>query len=295
LTLPVESNDETWWIERLLLVAVLTMIPLAHSIIEPPDRHKTLPLPSRVATLIQPIAALLAVISFYTRTGPAAALLTLGWLLLTGLMAMFGLTRLRRRGLWPLEELCIDAGLGYLLVGGIWLFASRLGVNLLGFSDTIVLLTAVHFHYAGFAAPILAGLAGRKISKVNPRARSFYLPACAGVMAGPPLVAAGITFSRAVEVFSASLLALSILVLAMLILLVIVPALNNRFAQILLIISAVAVIVTMAFACLYAIGRFKGIETVSILRMAQIHGLSNALGFVLCGLLAWIINQRASD
>jgi hypothetical protein len=81
----------------------------------------------------------------------------------------------------------------------------------------------------------------------------------------------------------------------MLILLVIVPALNNRFAQILLIISAVAVIVTMAFACLYAIGRFKGIETVSILRMAQIHGLSNALGFVLCGLLAWIINQRASD
>jgi hypothetical protein len=52
----------------------------------------------------------------------------------------------------------------YLPIGGAWLVASRLGIQPLGFGDTIVLLTAVHFHFAGFAAPVLAGLAGRTVA-----------------------------------------------------------------------------------------------------------------------------------
>ena len=39
---------------------------------------------------------------------------------------------------------------------------------LLGFGDTIVLLTAVHFHYAGFALLLLAGLAGRRLRAGTP-------------------------------------------------------------------------------------------------------------------------------
>jgi hypothetical protein len=49
---------------------------------------------------------------------------------------------------------------------------------------------------------------------------------------------------------------------------------------------------TMIFACLYALGRFTGITTVNISLMVQVHGLSNALGFVLCGLLGWMIASR---
>jgi len=292
LGLPVESSGETWLIERLLLLSALVFTPVTLSLVATPASSGRHPLPFRAAALLQPFAALLVVVSFYTRTGRAAALLTAGWILVTGLVALFGFWRLwqrwsLRKSLLPLEELCIDAGLAYVTVGGGWLFLSRWGLNPLGFSDTIVLLTAVHFHYAGFAAPILTGLAGRRI-KPGP-ARKFYLPAAAGVVAGPPLVAAGITLSRGVEVLSAIILALSLFTLAMLTLFVIVPALKHRAARWLLVLSSLAVIVTMLFACLYAVGRFTGSGAVSLPLMVQVHGLSNALGYVLCGLLGWLL------
>lgn len=295
LGLPVESAGETWLIERLLLLSVLVFTPLTLSIVATVESNNARSGLLRVAVLVQPFAALLVVLSFHTRTGFMAAAMSLGWVGLTGLTALFGLRRLWRRwssfkSLLPMEELCLDAGLAYVSAGSGWLFLSRWGLNPLGFSDTIILLTAVHFHYAGFAAPILTGLAGRKIR--SGIARKFYLLAATGVIAGPPLVAAGITLSRGVEAFSAVVLAVSLFALALLILFVIVPTLKRRLAQLLLILSATSVIVTMIFACLYALGRFQGITTVTIPLMAQIHGLSNALGFVLCGLLGWAIAMR---
>jgi hypothetical protein len=50
-----------------------------------------------------------------------------------------------------------------------------------------VLLTAIHFHYAGFALPLLTGLAGRALGGRIARIASL------GVIAGVPLVAFGIT------------------------------------------------------------------------------------------------------
>jgi hypothetical protein len=293
--LPVETSGEIWLIERLLLLSVLVFIPLTLALLATPTQEGALPLPLRAAALFQPLAAVLVVVAFHMRTGLVAARLTAGWILVTGLIALFGLWRARQR--WrarknplPMEELCIDAGLAYVTVGSGWLFLSRWGLNPLGFSDTIVLLTAVHFHYAGFAAPILAGLAGRKIQ--SGIARKLYLPAAAGVMAGPPLVAAGITLSRGVEVFAAIILALSLFTLALLTLFVILPSFEHRAARWLLTISSLSVIVTMIFACLYAFGRFTGNTTITLPRMAQVHGVSNAFGFVLCGLLGWALAAR---
>jgi hypothetical protein len=291
LDLPVESSGETWLIERLLLLSILVCAPLTLRLTA--NQNGPHPWPWRAAVLIQPFAALLVAVSFYTRTGLKAGMLALPWSLATVLIALFGLWRLRqRRSFAPIEELCIDAGLAYVTVGGGWLFLSRCGLNPVGFSDTIVLLTATHFHYAGFAAPILTGLAGRKINEGRPSLKKFFRIAAAGVIAGPPMVAAGITFSRAIEMFSAFALAASLMLLALLILFAVAPGLKNRGAQLLLIVSANAVIVAMIFASVYALGRYKGITTVTIPLMAQVHGLSNAFGFVLCGLLAWLIEFR---
>lgn len=293
LNLPVESKGETWLIERLLMLAVLAFVPLALSLAATADEDGTA---FRYAISLQPVGAALIVVSFFLRTSVVAGATTLIWMLTTFFIALFGLSRLWQRwklsrSIFPLEELCIDAGLAYVVVGSGWLLLSRLGLNPMNFSDTIVLLTAVHFHYAGFAAPILTGLAGRKIKAGI--VRKFYLAAATGIIAGPPLVAAGITLSRAVEVFSAVTLALSLFVLAMLTMFIIAPAMKP-LPRLLLILSAMSVVVTMIFACLYAFGRFAGIETVSIPLMAEIHGVSNALGFVLCGLLAWAI-VKAND
>src|SRR5258705_449888 len=84
-------------------------------------------------------------------------------------------------GVRPVRELCLDAGLVFLLVGGLWATASRAAMRPLGFDDTVVLLTANHFHYAGFIVPIVAGLAGRRLP-----GRLGDLTAL-GVIAGVPL------------------------------------------------------------------------------------------------------------
>jgi len=293
LDLSVESGGETWLIEKLLLLAVLVITPLARALTATPNHNGNLSFPYRAAVLTHPLAAALVALSFFTRTGLRAGLLTLGWALGATFIAWSGLSRLLgRRSLSPIEGLCIDAGLAYITVGSAWLFLSRCGLNPLGFSNTIVLLTAAHFHYAGFAAPILVGLAGRELKRVKPSlSRLFWIPA-AGVIAGPPMVATGITFSRLIEMISAMALALSMMTLAMIILFAIVPALKNRVAQLLLIISANAVIVTMVFAWVYAVGRYAAITTVIIPTMAWVHGLTNALGFVFCGLLAWLIEHH---
>ncbi len=290
LNLPVESSGETWLIERLLMLAVLVFVPLALSLVAAKESCP----PFSYAIRLQPIGAALVVVSFFVRTSLLAGAATLVWILTTFFVALFGLWRLWQRwktsaSIFPLEELCIDAGLAYVVVGSGWLLLSRLGLNPMNFSDNIVLLTAVHFHYAGFSAPILTGLAGRSIQ--SGIFRKFYLAAATGVIAGPPLVAAGITLSRTVEVFSAAVLATSLFVLAMLTMFVIAPTMKP-LPRLLLILSSLSVVVTMMFACLYAYGRFADIETVTIPLMAQVHGISNALGFVLCGLLAWFIEQR---
>ena len=84
----------------------------------------------------------------------------------------------------------IDAGCAMLPIGGGWLVLSRLGVSVLGFEEPIILLTAVHFHYAAFATLVLVGLAGRFT-----RDGAAYRAIAAGAVSGPPLLAAGITLS----------------------------------------------------------------------------------------------------
>ena len=103
--------------------------------------------------------------------------------------------------------MAIDAGLIYVSVGGVWLFLCRLGARPLGFGVAIVLLTAVHFHYSGFAAPILVGMTGRQIAESDPSSWHTFRALAIAVILGTPLLAAGITFSRTLETLAAFLLA----------------------------------------------------------------------------------------
>jgi hypothetical protein len=279
-------------IARLLLLAVLVVTPLALPLATPPAGATYAALTYRAALILQPFAAALVVVAYLMPAGLPAALLASGWLLLTGLAALTGLLRLLSRRNAHADELCIDAGLLYLPVGAVWMLFNRLGFGPLGFGETIVILTAVHFHYAGFAAPILTGLAGRRIARVRPALWPLFRLVAAGVIAGIAMVAAGITLARftpAIEVAAAVLFAASMLALAALVLLVVVPAMRDRPAQMLLAVSAASLLVTMLLAGGYALGRFASVPLIDIPRMVQFHGWLNALGFVLCGLLAWTL------
>src|SRR6201988_2624993 len=72
----------------------------------------------------------------------------------------------------------------------------------------IILLTVVHFHFAGFSAPIIAGMSGRVLA-LSDYPRRMYAFAIFGIIAAMPLVAAGITFTPLVGLHGTPLLSVA--------------------------------------------------------------------------------------
>ena len=156
----------------------------------------------RFVVSVLPFGAILAAASFWPPAGRVAAALALGWLLVCGLAALDGLGRLLRGGYRSVEGLCISAGFMYLAVGGAWLVLSRSGTTPMHFAEPIILLTAVHFHFTGFALPIIAGSTGHEWQAHQPIADSTVQRivlrfAATGIIGGPPIVAAGFVLESA--------------------------------------------------------------------------------------------------
>lgn len=286
---PLLAGGDMGTIARLLLLAVLVYTPLLLFLAATRDRADPAPLSYRWARAAQPLAAAAAAVSFLLPAGWLAAALAMVWLAWTGLVAWFGLVCLLPRSGLRAEELCMVAGLLYLPVGGGWLVLSRLGVNPLGFGDMIVLLTAVHFHYAGFATPVLCGRVGRELRGRGLSTPRAFRVAAAGVIAGPALVAAGITLSRTLELGAVVILVASLAIISLLQLFAVVPRQVDRRVQGLLGVSAVSLLAAMLLAVVYRWGRYAVSPLVSLPRMIPLHGAVNAVGFVLFGVLGWLI------
>lgn len=278
----------------LLLLAVLVLAPLGFDLAITPDRSGGNIGLYRLARFVQPFAALAAAVSLLMPPGIAAGLLVLPWLLFAAMAGAFGAWRLllrartdaRQRGI---EEIAISAALIYLPIGATWLAADRLAMAPLGFGGVIAFLTAVHFHFAGFMAPIVAGHTGRVLRAGSPGRWRLYRFAAPGIIAGPPLVALGITFSSAMEVGAAVVLALCITLHGVLALGA-ARTLTQPRARLLLRIAAGASVAAMLLALLYAVGNFRETATITIPQMAATHGILNSL-FGLCGLIAWCIER----
>jgi hypothetical protein len=281
-------SSETDLINKVLLLGILVVVPLGLSVIATPDRNRRHPLSYHLAVLAQPFGAIAGVASFFLEQGLLAAVLASGWFVVTSLIALFGLWRFLPRGFYPVEEVSIDGGLVYLPVGGVWFIMSRLGIQPLGFGDTIVLLTAVHFHFAGFAAPILAGLAGRVIGPSG-LARKLFRVAVVCIISGIPAVAAGITVSPLLALVGATVISIGLMLLAVAVFGWVLPSLRSLTAQILLVVSSISSAFAMWLASVYAYSIVTKKLIIDIPRMAMTHGLVNAFGFALCGMIAWLI------
>lgn len=273
-------------IPRLLMLAMLVVVPLGLALASPPSDG----LPARLYPVLhgsQPFAALLASIAFYLPPGITAALLAGPWALFCAAVALYGLLRIVPRGFGGAAESCLDAALLYIPVGAGWLILSRLGARPLGFDGAITALTAIHFHYAGFAAPIVAGMSGRHLAGTGSPLRPVFALASIGVIAGIALVALGITFSPLIEVAAALILAVSLGTVAVLTLLI-VRSVGSVLPAALIVLSSLALIAGMLLAGVYAVGNFTGQDWLLIPRMVQLHGVANATGVIL-GLAGWAL------
>lgn len=257
---------------RLFLLAPLVLVPLGLSLAATPTRDGDHALAYRIAVAIQPPAALLVVLSLTRAAGPGAGLLVLPWLLTTLVTAGFGLRRLTERGLRPLPETVMDAGLLYLPVGGAWLLAHRLDLVVVGFEGPIVLFTAVHFHYAGFVVPVAAGVGGRLLET---RRRSRYGVLASVAIAGPAVVAAGIAASPVVEVVAVVAYTLAVTGLFATITAGVVAL--RPIAVAALVLATASVAVSMALALAYGVSTYVAVPVgLTDARMVALHGTLNA-------------------
>lgn len=313
-------------IDVLALLAPLVVVPLGLGLADQWDSRRGSILIRRTISVLLPIAACLMVASFLFPAGFAAACFAGAWLVVTLLAALGGMQRVtaalaatasrgaqlsecggRGPGRWEgqqrsllgrtdraprFEDACVAAALGYLPVGGAWLLLSRAGIRPMGFVEPIPILTGVHFHYAAFAALILAGETGRLLRRARPylARTAFPLPAM-GAMAGPGLLAAGWALSNPpLKMAAATILAVSHASLALLTLSVLSQV--RRVPRLLLAVSAASLVLAMILAALYAFGEYREITTISLPLMARTHGLLNGPGFTVLGLLGWRLQSQ---
>ncbi len=105
--------------QRIVLLGILVIVPLALSLVPASDSRDEESLLYRLALLAQPFAAIGAVVSFLLEPGVPAAVLAFLWFCETALIAMFGLQRLSRPELRSSAEVSINAGLIFVPVAGV--------------------------------------------------------------------------------------------------------------------------------------------------------------------------------
>lgn len=264
--------------------AILICVPLALRAVGPGDST------GRLLIVAYPIAAAAAILAIVIPSGMVSAALTLVWLGFALLAALHGLTRIlgaRKR----IEERCVGVGFTYLAVGGAWLLLWRSGISVADFGEHVTLLTAIHFHYAGFASPILVGFIGRELRAAGTRLWPVYASAARLVIVGPALVALGIAGVRSIEAPAAAILAAGTAVVALVALAAVLRRIRGPLARGLLAVSSAAAVVAMTLATLYAVGNPLGISAIGLEDMVRWHGSFNALGYVFCGLLGWNLRR----
>ncbi len=231
-------------------------------------------------------AALLTTTSFFLDNRTAAAWLASSWLLVCTGFGCNGVYRLVTPGTKTFKQFCFAAGEGYLLVAGVWLVASRAGFHPLGFQEPIVLLTAVHFHFAGFASAVLAGLTYERLRES--RWKAVLQAALLAVVCGPGILGLAFLFGPKLKLVAALLIAVGQFGLAAGMVRVGIAA-KKTSGRWLLFIAGASVAAGMMLAAVWAIGEYPLQAFVNIRQMAEFHGLLNAIGFVVCGLTGWTI------
>src|SRR5712691_5908892 len=272
-------------IEVLFLLAPWIVVPLANSLIpslrgaEPPTGWE------RAAKWMIFAAAALATISFFLPVGAWAASFAGAWLLVCVWFAWRGLRRLWRYRGHSFSQFCFAIGEAYLIVGGAWLVASRLGLQPVGFQEPIVLLTAVHFHFAGFLSAVLAGLTHEQLRET--RWSKPLGAALAGVVVGPGLLGLAFLVGPKVKLAAVILIVVGQFGLATGMIRVALGNVNP-VARAMLLFSSGCVVAGMALAATWALGEYPLQAFVDLGRMERVHGALNAVGFGICGLIGWM-------
>lgn len=237
------------------------------------------------------LGATLLAVSFCMERSVLAAVASVGWLLVTSYLAVHATKNFWTNRSRSVSDMAQAAGWIFLPVGAMWASFDRYGLRPLDFDTAIVLLTAIHFHYAGFVLPILTGLAAGPINTRLARV------ACYAVILGTPLVAVGITATQlgwpvTLETVAAVVMSIAAVTSAIVQLQAAMRSeLSNRSCA-LLQFSALSLCGGMVLAAAYGLRYFLPLEWLTIERMRVSHGTINAIGYGFLGTVAWSLHSR---
>lgn len=293
---PLQAGDGlTELAAHLLLLAPLVLVPLFLDAVVPVSFNSRAPRLLAAASWMLLPCAVAAAASFLIPVGPTSGALTVPWLVATGALALWALqsawAHLRAGRLRP-SEAVLHVGLAVLPGGAVWLLFARAGVDPGPYSDLIVLLTATHFHYGAFAAPVWSGLLGRVLTDRPPRLQRLNATLGVGLVVGFWLVAAGIATSRGpagpslVETIGVGILTLSAIGTGLLGL-VVASSFGDRWAGVMIAISGGSLALAMGLALWFNLGPRLQVGSPDVAWMVPRHGWLLAVGFGLWGALGW--------
>jgi hypothetical protein len=289
----ISPRLERSWIEILFLFATLVIVPLGLHLTRQLDGHGVESGIEAMVYKMQLPAAVTTAASFYLASPLLTGGLGIPWLVFAMALAAGRIWRTLRIRSLRFHSWCALAAFLYFVIGAVWFLASRLGLNPIGSREPIVLLTAVHFHYAGFAVATLV----RALARIPRRGAipALLFPVGAiGALAGPAFLAAGFLIGPRVKLVAALLVAAGEVALAGCFI-GSIREVGQISSRLLLVVSASSVLISMCFAALWAIGEFPRQPFLDLARMAAWHGSLNAFGFTFCGLAAFIADKPAGQ
>ncbi|MGB6041795.1 MAG: YndJ family transporter [Pirellulales bacterium] len=275
-----------------LLLAALVIVPLGVQLILRQTTDRAAQRLLQIALRCSLPAALALVAASMVPVGSLSLVLTVPWIAVTAILAAAGLRRFvaRAEKFTAAHQLAFDIGLVLIAIGGAWVGMWRWGAWPGSFPPVIAELTAVHFHFAGFALPIIAG---HVVACLKSRLAETVVPVLAALTL---LLAVGITWSPLLEVTTAVGVAWFAATAGILQLKVAFSETSQADVMSLLAFSAVALLCGMGLAMGYAVGEYvgslQGREAYSgggwldVPTMIRLHGATLAFGYALIGMLA---------
>ncbi|RPK18292.1 YndJ family transporter [Paenibacillus xylanexedens] len=285
-------------VEKFLLFAAFVIVPLVISLLNHDVKNKHQRVIYAAMKWLQFPAALLTLASVMSNkmwgleSTTIPGILSLGWLLFTLLLGIYGLTTIViSKG--KAAEIAIGAGLVYFFIGGIWFTLYQYQVNLFQANPATHALSSVHFHFSSAIVPIFIGALGRIMTKKN-----WYPWVVAIDIIGPILIAIGMIFSKPIEYIGVTLFACNIVVYTAYLLTYLRKNALDIKATIFLGLSCLAFYSVVVISIFYPL--LKNMYSLTILDFIPIYGSLYAFGFVLCGLIGWVymvdfIKEKASQ
>lgn len=274
----VSANSLSPWghglLNVLVCVGMLVVVPLGLRLIDGSDHRQMRRL--WFAGAIPGAASLLL------PRGWLAAAFALAYVLATALLLARIPARLLVDRVATPRVVAVCAALIAPMVASCSLAAERAGYRLFGFDLDVLALTVAHFHYAGFAAALVAGLVCRLSSD-----GSLGQAAALSVPVGIATVFVGFFTNDWVELAGALSLTVGMWLTGWLVWHQAIPVARDRATRALLATSALVLGLTMVLALDWALGETTGLAHLSLSWMVATHGVANALGFALCGIVAW--------